>query len=1062
MCASAGYAQNASVTGRVTDPTNAAVSDVKVTLINTGTNLPFQTNTNDAGIYSLPDIPTGTYRMELEKNGFKSMAKTGIIVHVHDTLEINLQMTLGSLAQTITVGSTESAVQLTNATISAVVNSTEVLELPLNGRDWTQLATLQPGVVSAEAYQISPTISQRGFRGYGAQLPINGNRPQQNGYLLDGINIDDYTNSGPGSVTSGSLGVDAIQEFSVLTSNYSAEFGRTSGGVISAVSRSGTNNFHGDAYEFVRNSALDARNFFDGPSIPAFQRNQFGASAGGPIQKDKTFIYGDYEGLRQSQGITQIDTVPSQDARNGTIHNQDGTTTTIPIGPGVQSFLAVYPLPNGAILSPGNVGLYSFVSNQGTTENFATVRVDHRFSMTDSLFGSYQFDKASLTLPDTLNNIFVSNDTSRQFVTIQETHIFTPQLLNSVRFGFNRSTAHLINFLNAINPAAADPSLGAVPGRNAPAVIVPGLTQYNGGLGSTTYARFFYNSFQGYDDLFLTKGIHSLKLGFAVERIQDNMFEDPVGGGEFIYGSLNAFLGNESSYFLTGLPSPLNPRGLRQTIFGGYIQDDVRLRPNLTVNLGLRYEMATVISEVQGRLSNLRSITGNVPFEGSPLYSNPTLRNFEPRVGFSWDPFHNGKTAVRGGFGMFDVLPLPYEIELPEIITYPWNVLEFNVHTLPGSFPSGAYSGLQLTDVTTTYIEPHPKRNYVMQWNLNIQRELAPNLTATLAYVGNRGVHNSFTEDNANWVYPTVTPAGYLWPTPIGSGTLINPLHSRIDSLTWPSNSFYDALEFQVLKRISHGFQIQGSYTWGKSIDQGSTSIAGDQFTNSILNLFPFNANLRRALSDFNVAQNLVINYTWTIPSPKSLTGAAEWATSGWQVGGIFEAQTGLPFTPIIGGDPLGQNTGDAFDTPDRLRGVGCGSGVNPGNVANYIKLSCFALPMATPAIASQCVPFSAVSVPGTCQNLLGNAGRNSLIGPGLTSLDFSIFKNNYIKKFGEQFNVQFRAEFFNILNHANFQSPIDNSTLFDQTGAPIAGAGRIDATTTSAREIQFAIKVYW
>lgn len=1057
------FGQMASVTGRIYDPSKASVPGAEVTLTNTGTMIQYGGATNQTGLYNITNLPVGNYRIQVAKQGFNTISQSGITLNVSQTLELDFQLAVGASQQTVTVEAQVTGVQLATSSMNATVSSTTVRELPLNGRDWTQLAALQPGVVSDQSEQDAIVTVQRGLRGYGAQLSVNGNRPQQNNYLLDGISIDDYSNSGPGSVTGGSLGVDAIQEFAVQTSNYSAEFGRTSGGVVSAVSRSGTNRFHGSAYEFLRNSALDARNYFDTAQKPEFRQNQFGLDVGGPIQRDRTFFFADYEGLRQSLGLTQISEVPSPDARNGIIHNPDGTTTNIAVDPAVAPFLAVYPAPNGALLAPGNTGIFTLVSTQTTDENFVTGRIDHKLSDTDSVFGTYQFDNSQCTLPDSFDTLLYGSGSRRQFFTAQETHIFGPNLVNNARFGFSRYVGNDIEFLKALSPVAKDPSLAAVPGAGhyAPEVSVPGLTLYTGGFGSNSFERLRQNSFQGYDDLSISKGRHNLELGFNVERLQNNNFEDAVGGGLFSFGSLQGLLTNQSTYFLTSLPTPLDPRHLRQTILGGYVQDNFRLRSNLTVNLGMRYEMATVISETDGRLSSLPSITAVTPHLGSPLYSNPTLRNFEPRVGFAWDPFGSGKTSVRSGFGIFDVLPLQYEFELPELITYPWDALETAIPPPAGSFPGGAFSALQLGNVTETYVDPHPKRNYVMQWNLSVQRALTPSLTATLAYVGSRGNHDTFTEDNANWVYPALTSAGYLWPSP-GTGTLINPNHGRIDALTWTSSNSYNALEGQIEKTISRGLRFQGSYTWGKSLDDGSTSIAGDQFANSILNLFPFSSKLRHSVSDYNIAQNLTANFDWNLPTFQGLGGLAGWAANGWELGAIAQARTGLPFTLQLGGDPLGQATGDAIDFPDRVSGSGCGSAVNPGNPDSYVKLNCFTLPVSNPAIASLCVPFSGATTPGTCANLLGNAGRNSVVGPGLVNIDFSIFKNNYVRRISENFNVQFRAEVFNLLNKANFASPTDNAALFDQSGVAVPGAGRIDSTSTPAREVQFAVKVIW
>jgi hypothetical protein len=954
-------------------------------------------------------------------------------------------------------------IELGTETLGGVIDSRTMLELPLNGRDWTQLATLQPGVISLESMQQPVSNSnQRGFRGYGIQMSISGSRPQQNNYLIDGVSANDYTNGGPGSVQGLALGVDAIQEFTVLTSNYSAEYGRSSGGVISAITRSGTNTFHGDAYEFVRDSALDARNYFDTGAVPPFNWNQFGGSAGGPIRKDKTFIFGDYEGFRETVGVSHLATVPSPDARNGIIHNSDGSTTNITVDPKVTPFLALWRTPNGAILPPGNTGIYSFSGDEGTSEDFATVRLDQKFSENDSLSGSYQYDRASNTAPDSLNDVLIGSNTGRQIFTAQETHIFNQAFLNSARFGFVRHTAINASNISAINPAAADAALLAVPGEFAPQITVPGITPFTGGVNAGTSAVFHYNSFQLYDDALVTKGIHSIKFGVYVERIQNELSERLTVGGSFRFGTLTTFLTNAPTSFSAGFPEENTPRNLRQTIFGTYVQDDVRWKPNLTVNLGLRYEMSTVPTETQGKLAALRNVTDPMPHLGDPLFSNPTLHNFEPRVGFAWDPFRDGKTSVRAAFGIYDVLPLPYQYANVEVTSAPFS-LSGTAQPLPqGSFAQGAFPLLSpASHLRTSFVQPNPQRSYVMQWNTSVQRELARDLTATVAYVGSHSLHQLFRADDANMVLPTLTPFGYLWPSPVGSGTLLNPVIGRMDYLDWGSSGSYDALQASLMKRLGHGLQAQASYTWGKCIDEGSESGQPDPFLNSITSLLFFDARSRRGLCDYNNSQNLVINYTWNIPSPHSLEGVASWATSGWQIGGIYQVRTGLPFTPILGGDVLGQNSQDPFDFPDRITGPGCKSAIHPGNVTDYINLSCFTFPTApTQAFyTANCDPRFPFP---SCANLRGNAGRNSLIGPGLSNFDFSLIKNNLIRRVSETFTVQVRAEFFNLFNHPNFLPPIDNSALFDQTGAPIGGAGLIDGTSTNNRQIQFGVKLLW
>jgi Carboxypeptidase regulatory-like domain/TonB dependent receptor/TonB-dependent Receptor Plug Domain len=1067
------FAQTAQISGLITDSSGARLPNANITVVNRDTGISRSVDANTEGFYSVPLLQPGNYMVTAKSAGFATQIRTGITLEVGAQQVLNLTLQVGQMTQTVEVTTEAPIVELASSSISAVVNSTTVRELPLNGRSWTDMANLQPGVAGIQT-QVSFNLgADRGNRGFGAQASISGARPQQNNYRLDGVSLNDYANGGPGNVTGGNLGVDAIQEFSVLTSNYSAEYGKTSGGVINAISRSGTNSFHGSAYEFLRNSALDARNFFDGPTIPPFKRNQFGASAGGPIGKGRTFIFGDYEAIRQSKGVTAISTVPSPAARAGNL-----STGTVLVDPSVQKYLPFYPLPNRGLTPDGNgdTGIFAFAEQQIVTENFFTIRADHRFSEKDSAFGTYLYDNTPYTTPDAFGNVLLGSSTFRQIVVLEENHIFSSRLVNSVRFGFNRARVDNDKSVQAINPLAADPTLAAVPGRFATQVSVSGLTPFTGGIGANATYLYRWNSFQAYDDVFLTHGLHSIKAGVALERMQLNQLALSGPSGTYFFGSLANFLTNRPRHFDSGFANTLTPRGLRQTLLGLYLQDDWRLRPNLTLNLGLRYEMTTVPTEVQGKLATLINITDPTPHLGSPFFINPTLHNFEPRVGFAWDPFRNGKTAVRGGFGVFDVLPLIDEFVLLTNQAAPFYEVGSATNLASGSFFTGAFPLLGPKAFRETYIEHKPHRNYVMQWNLNVQRELIPDLTAMVGYVGSRGVHQPFRADDINIVTPMLTSQGYIWPSPVASGTPINPNFGSIKGLMWGGNSFFDAFEAQLTKRMRHGLQLQGSYTWGKSIDTGSATMVGDAFSNSISSLSSFDLRLDRGLSDFNIARTLVISAIWQLPAWKSLSGPAAWVMNGWELGAIYKANDGVPFTATFGtdGDPLGLNSSDPWDFPDRLSGPGCKTLTNPGNPNNYIKTQCFAVPSA-PNMAywtANCDPMpftdsdgNPVAVPfPQCFNLRGNAGRNILIGPGTSNLDFSVLKNNPVKRISENFNVQFRAELFNVLNRANFAVPVtpDNVTIFDSTGAPVPGAGLLSSTTTTAREIQFALKLVW
>jgi hypothetical protein len=1013
-----------SLSGRVTSPSGSPVANARLALKNSASSDTRSATVNSDGIYLVGNLAPGTYEITASAQGFEDVHAT-VAISSDSKPVVNLVMRAA-----ITTGAGRR--QAGSSTVKGDV-TTSVSDLPLNGRSASDVAALEPGVATARTQ-----ASGQAQRGFGTEMTISGGRPRQNDSRLDGISVNDYSNGPPGSALGVNLGVDAVEQFSVLTSNYPAQVGRSSGGVIGASTRSGTGEFHGSVYEFFRNSALDARNFFD-TTKPPFRRNQFGASLGGPILKDRTFIFGDYEGLRSSTGVTQVDTVPSAAARAGNL-----STGQINVDPAVLSFVnAFYSLPNGSLLGAGDTGIFTFSGQQVTPENYFTTKVDHKLSEQDAVSGTYMFDTGTVRQPDELNDKRTGYDSRRQMFTVHEAHTFNPRFLSSFRFGINRVVATTGLTFPSGNLHASDPSFGTVPGKNAAGVSVTGLTQFSGGLGSPSNYKFHWTSIQAYEDLSLNTGKHALKFGVGLERLRNNILAVSDAGGVFSFNSLSDFLTNVPFFLSAAIPSAVTERGFRQTILGAYLQDDWRWRPNVTVNLGLRYEMASVPTEVQGKLTTLRNITDATPHLGDPLFSNPTLRNFEPRIGLSWDPFDNGKTAISAGFGMFDVLPLPYLIQFNELFSAPFFQLGSATNLPVGSFPSDAFAFVSGSSNTRqAYFDPHPRRNYVMQWNLTIQRELAKDLSAMVGYVGSRGLHQPFRVEDVDIVPPTLTSQGYLWPSPAGSGTRLNLNAGRITAGFWSGDSYYDALEVQIKKKMGRG-SLEASYTWGKSIDTSSGSLVGDEYSNSISSPLWFNPRLNRGLSDFNVAQNLEVNYTWEIGTPKWASGINGWALGGWQIGGVFEASTGVPFTPGFGGDTLGvKSTDPNIDVPNLIAGPGCSSPVNPGHPVTYIKTQCFAVPN----------PIT----------LRGNLGRNTLIGPGLVNFDFSLFKNNYIKRISDRFNAQFRAEFFNILNHPNFAPPLDNRNVFDSTGSRVANAGLITSTQTPSRQIQFAVKLIW
>lgn len=1068
----AGQEAGGSIVGTVTDPSGAAVASANVTIKNVATGVERNSVTNSDGLYTAPNLIPGTYEIIITAIGFATATVEDVGLLAGERREVSVVMKLGQVSDKVSVVSSEiSDVQLASSEVRGVVDSHTVNELPLNGRDWTSLTLLEPGVAQVRTQKALGVSNDRPNRGLGTDVTVGGNRPQGNNYQLDGVSINDYSSGAPGSVTGGVLGVDAVQEFSVTTSNAPADYGKTSGGVINAASRSGTNTFHGSAYEFIRNSKLDTRNFFDVAKdssgnliVPPFKRNQFGATAAGPIIRDHTFFFADYEGLRQSLSQTNTITVPSQNAHNGIL-----VSGNVTVDPRVVPYLNLFPFPSSP--TTGDTGTFGFVGKQVTNEDFGTGRIDHRISASDNLFGTYVFDQGQQQNPDAYNFKLIGNQSSRHTAALEESHIFTPALVNTVRFGFNRDAVIAFTTLSAINPAAADTSLGFNPGLPVGIITVgSGVTQFSGGLGAISAYRFHYNSFQAYEDLFWTRNKHTLRFGFDTERIQSNQFTQGASpNGFYTFGSLANFLEDIPTTFQTLLGTSHTPRDLRQSLFAGYVQDDYKIKPRLTLNLGLRYEMATVPTETAGRLSTLVNFVDTAPHLGSPYFSNPTLGNFAPRVGFAWDPSGGGKTSVRGAYGLYDVLPLPYEFELLTLLSAPFTE-GASTPVVAGDFPSGGYAKAnQATNLRNAYVEQNPHRSYVEQWTLNVQRELFRNLTLTAGYVGSHGVHLPLHADEINDIQPTLTSAGYLWPGPGVTGTRLFPnLAGQVSTVQWSSSSTYHGLNLSAIKRLSHGVQFQGSYTFSKSIDTGSSGIAGDTFGNSVSSLPLFDPRVRRGLSDFDVRQVGAINAIWLVPSPTNWSTTPQWFASGWQIGGIYTVTTGLPFTPTIGGDPLGLKGADLYAFPNRVPGCDEVNSNFKSDRLHYLNLSCFTLPTAPASMSASCKPFlGATTAPPAgqvyCANLLGNAGRNIVTGPGLQDFDFSLFKNNPVHRISETFNVQFRWEVFNLFNHANFNPPGPGARQVFAVSGALNNAGLLTSPTiTTSRQMQFALKFIW
>lgn len=1031
LFASSAAAQTAggTILGRMADQSGALIPNGQVVIKNQATGVIREVATNASGLYQAPNLAPGTYDVTGTVQGFETVVVSNISLTVGSEVTVNLNMKVGQLGQEVKVEASTANIELTSSEMSHVVGTKSITDLPLNGRDWTQLAQLQPGISSVRTQNVTDT--NRAQRGNGVDLTISGGRPNENNYRLNGISINDYANTAPGSALGTNLGVDAIQEFSVQSSTPAAEYGKVSGGVVNAITRSGSNSLHGSAYYFIRNSALDARNFFDTTRHSAlpFRRNQYGGSAGGPFKKNKTFWFVDFEGIRESLATTSIATVPSQSIRATAV-------------PAIQPYLAIFPLPNGPISANGQTGSYIFPSTRTSHDDFFTSKIDHRFSDRDSLNGTFLWDDGQFDAPDEMNNKLVGATSTRYDVTLEETHSFTPSVLNSFRLGFARSHDTNNTVLQDLNSALSNPALAFIPGHQVGGINISGITNFSGGVHGPDENNFHYNSYQTYDDVYIIKGIHSIKFGGVFERMQDNFFAGFTTNGLFSFGSLTNFLANIPTSFSGLLPTSDNTRGIRQSLGGLYGQDTIRLRNNLTINVGLRWEVVSVPNEVNGKIANLKNITDAKPTVGF-LFNNPTWKDFSPRVGFAWDPFNNGKTSIRGGFGLYDNLPLAYAFTNRFPRTPPFfeqGIISYTAGTSPANFfPVTGYSLIGPATFRAIYVQPNPPRPFKSQYNLNIQRELVQDTVLTVGYVGSRGYNmvNGFDETN---LAPPATTNPFTWnpATP-----KINPNFGRIAFTGWNGETWYNGLQVNVRKSFSRGFLGQVAYTYAKSIDLGSNAFSTNEFANTVDDPAGiFAPGLNKGLSDFDIRHNVVLNFLYNIPVGDSWNAISKAFLGGWQFGGIFTASTGSPMTVLLNNDRAGTKSSQTSNLlgqrPNYVQG--CDT-TNPGKV-NYINTNCFTFP---------------------AQFTLGNLGRNSITGPGLQDLDFSLFKTASVPKISESFRVQFRAEFFNILNHTNFAQPdVAHFTIFDVNGKINSNAGLITGTQTPSRQIQFGLKFLW
>ena len=1033
-----GQVVGASIFGTVKDDSGGGLPEAAVTIKNLETGAERRLVTDDEGRYAAPSIPIGPYQILVEKAGFSSQVRTGISLVVGQRAVVDLTLPLGELKQMMTVEEAPSTVTVSTQQTAGLVNERQVKDLPLNGRSYDGLMALNPSVVNYTSERSGGVGTSNSSMGN--MFAVSGRRPQENLYLLNGV---EYTgaseiNVTPGGASGQLLGVEAVREFNVVSDTYGAEYGKRPGGQVSIVTASGTNQLHGSVYEFLRNSVLDARNFFDQGAIPQFQRHEFGASLGGPVVKDKVFLFGNYEGFRQHLGLSDVTLVPDTEARLGYLPDAAGKLKHVGIAPGVAPLFSLWPAENGPDLGSG-IGESFSHPLQTIREDFGTTRFDYNISNRDTLFAVYTVDDSGDHTPSINPLSSAIENANEQVASVQEQHVFSPAILNTARVGFSRATFFFTG--------QAQPNLpGWVAGSPIGAVVIGGGTALNGasqispaGTNAGSNLSAVRNLFTYDDHVAFTHGIHQIEAGAWFQRIQanDNLAQYQYGQASF--GSLSSFLqGNISSF--TVVPSPSN-LGWRSLEAAAFVQDAIKIRPNLEVRIGFRFESTNGWNESHGRASNYGFDNGVIrtsPFIGDSVFTVNRAKFLpQPRVGLAWDPFGKSKTVIHAGFGAYNALLDNIGYRLDQ--TAPFNTTQSlrnvplaGLRITPGSTaPAGS-------KISPSGIQPDAYTPTVISWTLKIEQEIAPNTSLGVGYVGSHGYHEMLSLD-ANIPVPVISSSGAIsFPK---SATPANP--KLANTTTWFSEglSSYNGLTVDVNHRFSHGLQLRGVYTFSKSLDDGTAlnSSVGANAPGFVM--FPLNPRLDWGLSNSNVRNLAVINGTYELPFGKGrpfLNGVSGWRSklaSGWSVSGIQSLQTGFPFTPVLGFNP--SNDGDSRNPVRPSWNPAFTGDLIPGYPSQYFNPAAFIVPAA-----------------GT----YGNVGRNTLIGPGVANLDASVLKTTAIS---ERINLQFRAEFFNLLNHANFGTP--NPVVFAAASAvPAPTAGVITSTSTTSRQIQFGLKLLW
>jgi hypothetical protein len=1028
-----------SISGFVRDPTSATIPSAGVTVTNSETGLTRTLVTDERGFYEALALPVGRYDVKVQKTGFRNLVRFGIDLAVAQDAVVDVDMQVGILKEEVQISGDAALVNVATTSISGLVNESAVKDLPLNGRSFDNLITLNPGTANTTVNRSSTSTGG----GQGSNFSVSGNREDYNLFLLNGIEYSGVSTADviPGGLSGQLLGVDAVREFNVLANTYGAEYGKRPGGQISLVTMSGSNQLHGTLFEFDRNSFFDARNFYDhtvGP--PPFKRNQFGGSAGGPIRRDKTFIFGSYEGFRQRLGVSEVAIVPDNNARTGYLPNASGTLVNIGLAPGIAPYFALWPAPNGPELGGGAAYYYANPA-QMIREDFGNLRVDQNISSADLLSGVYTIDDGFNHNPGSTDLQLTVSTMRSQIVSLQETHTFSSSVINTLRAGFTRAKW----IMNAA-PPVSDPSLSFVQSQPIGNINIGsvgngqlGAIAGAGSNGSQQFDDIARNLFTVTDSVAFVKGIHKIELGGWFQKVESNDNAADQRNGIATFSDLQHFMLGQA----TQVVATLNPTeiGWRQTAGAWYAQDSMQLLSNLTLTLGIRHEFNNGWNSPKGLAANFVPNANNVlqtqPVVGSSVYSTNNAKFLiGPRAGIAWSPFRKQRTAIHAGYGLY-YEQLDYMGACCDSI--PNGAFNNRVTVTPATFPIFFAPGKSLpgSKIGPTGVQPDLKMPAVFQYSLRVDQALAANTLFSVGYVGEHGYHLLATTD-ANTAYPTILN-GQPYFAPKSPRMNPNLSNARYEVSSGKSN--YNALQTDVTQRFSHGLQFRLNYTYSKSLDNHSSSfLANEGVGGTTTFLDPFDAHRDWGRSNFNITHRVSGNLGYLLPvgKDKALLGGAPRAANailgGWQVNAIISTQTGFPFTPLVG---FNQSADGDTRNPDRVSLNPNFSGpIIEGTPSQWFNPAAFLLPAA-----------------GT----FGNAGRDILTAPGLLSVDGSMFKTFH---FRERATLQFRAEFFNALNHTNFGWPV--ITTFTSSGAVSSSAGVITSTLTTSRQLQFALKFGW